>query len=177
MELRSLQYFVRIADEGSITRAAAKLGVAQPALTRHVKQLEVELGTQLLTRLPRGVRLTTPGRDFLEHARKIIVEIGRARDQVHRAGRTPRGKVAVGTSPTLAPLLLPPCIARARQECPTIALKVMEGFSPQLLDALLARCRAGAAGVRAWGRFRPRPCPGACAPRDAPDPARARSRR
>lgn len=138
MELRSLQYFVHIADEGSITRTAAKLGVAQPALTRHVKQLEAELGTQLLTRLPRGVRLTTPGRDFLEHARKIVVEIGRAKEQVHGAARTPRGKVAVGTSPTLAPLLLPPCIARARQECPTITLKVMEGFSPQLLDALLA---------------------------------------
>jgi len=138
MELRSIQYFVHIADEGSITRTAAKLGVAQPALTRHVKQLEAELGTQLLIRLPRGVRLTTQGRDFLEHARKIVVEIGRAKEHVQGVARTPRGKVAIGTSPTLAPLLLPPCLARARQQCPMIALKVVEGFSPQLLDALLA---------------------------------------
>src|SRR6516162_4867640 len=69
MELRSIQYFVQVADEGSITRTADKIGIAQPALTRHIKQLEAELGTQLLIRLPRGVRLTTSGRDFLDHAR------------------------------------------------------------------------------------------------------------
>src|SRR5215510_16343723 len=69
MELRSIQYFVQVADEGSITRTADKIGIAQPALTRHIKQLEAELGTQLLMRLPRGVRLTTSGRDFLDHAR------------------------------------------------------------------------------------------------------------
>jgi LysR family transcriptional regulator, nitrogen assimilation regulatory protein len=137
MELRSIQYFVQIADEGSITRAADKLGVAQPALTRHVRQLESELGTQLFMRLPRGVRLTTSGRDFLEHARKIIIEVAHAKEHVHAIARTPRGKVVIGTSPTLASLLLPACIARARQQCPTITLKVMESFSPQLLDALL----------------------------------------
>lgn len=137
MELRSIQYFVQIADEGSITRTAGKLGVAQPALTRHVKQLEAELGTQLLLRLPRGVRLTASGRDFLEHARRIILEVARAKEHVRGNAKIPRGRVVIGTSPTLAPLLLPGCIARARQQCPTVTLKVMEGFSPQLLDALL----------------------------------------
>ncbi|MCX7153887.1 MAG: LysR family transcriptional regulator [Proteobacteria bacterium] len=137
MELRSIQYFVQIANEGSITRTAGKLGVAQPALTRHVKQLEAELGTQLLMRLPRGVRLTTSGRDFLEHARRIILEVARAKEHVRGNAKIPRGRVVIGTSPTLAPLLLPGCIARARQQCPTVTLKVMEGFSPQLLDALL----------------------------------------
>ena len=137
MELRSIQYFVQIANQGSITRTAGKLGVAQPALTRHVKQLEAELGTQLLMRLPRGVRLTTSGRDFLEHARRIILEVARAKEHVRGNAKIPRGRVVIGTSPTLAPLLLPGCIARARQQCPTVTLKVMEGFSPQLLDALL----------------------------------------
>lgn len=137
VELRSIQYFVQIADEGSITRAADKLGVSQPALTRHVKRLEDELGTQLLMRLPRGVRLTTSGRDFLEQARTIVLQVSRARALVQGGTRTPRGRVAMGTSPTLAPLLLPGCIARARLQCPSIALSVMEGFSPQLLDALL----------------------------------------
>jgi LysR family nitrogen assimilation transcriptional regulator len=137
MELRSIQFFVQIADEGSITRTAEKLGIAQPALTRHVKQLEAELGTALLTRLPRGVRLTTSGRDFLEHARRIMTEVGRAKERVRSSADTPAGEVIVGTSPTLAPLLLPGCIARTRQECPMVSLKVMEGFSPQLLDALL----------------------------------------
>jgi len=137
MELRSIQYFVQVADEGSITRTADKIGIAQPALTRHIKQLEAELGTQLLTRLPRGVRLTTSGRDFLDHARVIILEVTRASEHVRSKAQHPRGRVVMGTSPTLAPLLLPRCLARARQQCPTVTLKVVEGFSPQLLDALL----------------------------------------
>jgi len=137
MELRSIQYFVQVADEGSITRTADKMGIAQPALTRHIKQLEAELGTQLLTRLPRGVRLTTSGRDFLEHARAIILEVARASEHVRSKGQAPRGRVVMGTSPTLAPLLLTRCVARARQQCPGVTLKVVEGFSPQLLDALL----------------------------------------
>jgi LysR family nitrogen assimilation transcriptional regulator len=137
MELRGIQYFVQIADEGSITRAAQKLGVTQPALTRHVKQLEAELGTPLLVRLPRGVRLTTAGRDFLEYGRRIAQEVARAREHVHGVAEAPRGRVVVGTSPTLAPLLLPGCIARTRQQCPLITLQVMEGFGAQLLDALL----------------------------------------
>jgi len=137
MELRSIQYFVQVADEGSITRTADKIGIAQPALTRHIKQLEAELGTQLLMRLPRGVRLTTSGRDFLDHARAIMLEVARASEHVRSKAQSPRGRVVMGTSPTLAPLLLPRCIARARQQCPTVTLKVVEGFSPQLLDALL----------------------------------------
>jgi LysR family nitrogen assimilation transcriptional regulator len=137
MELRSIQYFVQVADEGSITRAAEKIGVAQPALTRHLKRLEARLGTQLMMRLPRGVRLTTSGREFLEHARRITYDVARARTLVQAGAKTARGRVAIGTSPTLAPLLLPGCIARARLQCPAVALRVSEGFSPQLLDALL----------------------------------------
>jgi LysR family nitrogen assimilation transcriptional regulator len=137
MELRSLQYFVQIADEGSITRTAEKLGIAQPALTRHVKQLESELGALLLLRLPRGVRLTSSGRDFLEHARRVVAEVARAKAQVQGQGQAPQGEVIMGTSPTMAPLLLPGCVARARQFCPKVRLKVIEGFSHQLLDALI----------------------------------------
>jgi LysR family transcriptional regulator, nitrogen assimilation regulatory protein len=112
--------------------------VAQPALTRRVQQLESELGTPLLQRLPRGVRLTSAGLDFLEHARRIIHEVARAREHVHGRAGTASGRVVMGTSPTLAPLLLPGCVARARRQCPSITLKVVEGFSPQLLEGLLA---------------------------------------
>jgi LysR family nitrogen assimilation transcriptional regulator len=83
------------------------------------------------------VRLTTSGRDFLDHARAIMLEVARASEHVRSKAQAPRGRVVMGTSPTLAPLLLPRCIARARQQCPTVTLKVVEGFSPQLLDALL----------------------------------------
>lgn len=137
MDLRSIEYFVQVADEGSITRTADKLGIAQPALTRHIKKLEQELGTQLLLRLPRGVRLTSSGREFLDHARAITLEVSRASEHVRGKARSPSGTVIMGTSPTLAPLLLPGCIARARQQCPAVSLNVVEGFSPQLLDALL----------------------------------------
>jgi len=137
MELRSIQYFVQVADEGSITRTAEKIGIAQPALSRHIQHLEEELGTQLLTRLPRGVRLTTSGRDFLDHARAIVLDVTRASEQVRGKARAARGTVVMGTSPTVAPLLLPGCVARARDQCPGVTLKVIEGFSPQLLDALL----------------------------------------
>jgi LysR family transcriptional regulator, nitrogen assimilation regulatory protein len=137
MELRSLQYFVQVADEGSITRTAGKIGIAQPALTRHIQNLEEELGTQLLTRLPRGVRLTTSGRDFLDYARTIVLDVSRATEHVRGKAKLPRGTVVMGTSPTLAPMLLPGCVAAARQQCPSVTLKVVEGFSPQLLDALL----------------------------------------
>src|SRR5437763_916176 len=95
MELRSIQYFVQVADEGSITRTADKIGIAQPALTRHIKQLEAELGTQLLTRLPRGVRLTTSGRDFLDHARTIMLEVTRASEHVRSKAQSPRGRLRV----------------------------------------------------------------------------------
>lgn len=137
MELRSIQYFVRVADEGSITRTADKIGIAQPALSRHIQHLEEELGTQLLTRLPRGVRLTTSGRDFLDHARAIVLDVNRASEQVRGKARAARGTAVMGTSPTLAPLLLPGCVARARAQCPGVTLKVVEGFSPHLLDSLL----------------------------------------
>jgi LysR family transcriptional regulator, nitrogen assimilation regulatory protein len=137
MELRSIQYFVQVADEGSITRTADKIGIAQPALTRHIQHLEAELGTQLLTRLPRGVRLTTSGRDFLDYARAIVLDVSRASEHVRSRARSPRGTIVMGTSPTLAPLLLPGCVARARQQCPGVTLKVVEEFSTHLLDALL----------------------------------------
>jgi LysR family transcriptional regulator, nitrogen assimilation regulatory protein len=137
MELRSIQYFVQVADEGSITRTASKIGIAQPALTRHIQHLEEELGTRLLTRLPRGVRLTTSGRDFLDYARAIVLDVSRASEHVRAKAKSPRGTVVMGTSPTLAPLLLPGCVARARLQCPGVTLKVVEGFSHYLMDALL----------------------------------------
>src|SRR6059058_4488874 len=95
MELRSIQYFVQVADEGCITRTADKIGIAQPALTRHIKRLEAELGTQLLMRLPRGVRLTTSGRDFLDHARAITLEVTRASEHVRGKAQAPHGRVVM----------------------------------------------------------------------------------
>lgn len=138
MDLRSIRYFVQIADLGSITRAAEHLGIAQPALSRHLRGLEEELGTELLVRLPRGVRLTGAGRQFVDHCRRIMRDFDRARDELKATTDMPAGRVVLGLSPTIAPLLLPGIVERVRRQCPQIALKVVEGFTIQLFDALVA---------------------------------------
>jgi LysR family nitrogen assimilation transcriptional regulator len=137
MDLRSIRYFVQIADLGSITRAADRLGVAQPALTRHVRSLEDELGMQLLLRLPRGVRLTSTGRQFLEHCQRVLREFARVKEELRANNEVPRGRVVLGMSPSIAPLLVPGSIERARRQCPQVALKVVEQFSTTQYDALL----------------------------------------
>jgi LysR family nitrogen assimilation transcriptional regulator len=138
LDFWSVQCFVQVADRGSITHAAGDLGVTQPALTRRIHQLEHELGVALFDRRPRGIRLTGAGRDLLDHARRILREVALAEAHVKRARVTARGRVVLGTSPTLAPLLLPGCVARARTECPSVMLRVVEEFSTQLYDDLLA---------------------------------------
>lgn len=137
MELRSLECFMRVADLGSITQAARELGIVQPALSRQIQRLEEELGAPLLLRLPRGVQLTVAGRQFLEHCRRILREVGRAKAELALQRDIPGGRVALGLSPTLAPLLVPDVVERTRHQCPQVALKVVEAFSPLLYDGLL----------------------------------------
>lgn len=138
MDLRGIRYFVQIAELGSITRAAQHLRIAQPALSRHIHALEDELGVPLLVRLPRGVRLTTAGRQFLEHCQRILRELGRAQDGLRSGGAAAQGRVILGVSPTTGPLLLPGVVERMRRQCPQISLKVVDGFSNQLYDWLQA---------------------------------------
>lgn len=137
MDLRSIKYFTQIADLGGITRAAASIGVAQPALSRHVRALEDELGVQLLVRLPRGVRLTGAGRQFLERCRRVLREFDRVRDEVQTGTQVLRGGVVVGLSPTISALLLPGSVERANRQFPHVKLKIVEGFSTALYDGLL----------------------------------------
>lgn len=137
MDLRGIRYFVQIADCGSITRAAGSLGVAQPALSRHMQSMEEELGMQLLVRLPRGVRLTGPGRQFLDHCRRALRELERGKEELRAENESPRGQVIFGVSPTLGPLLVPGVVERVRRQCPQVALKIVEHFSTLLFDGLL----------------------------------------
>ena len=137
VDLRSIRYFVQIAELGSITRASRHLGIAQPALSRHVRSIEDELSTQLLVRMPRGVRLTGAGLQFLDHCRRIVRELGRARDELRTSAAIPRGRVTLGLSPTTGPLLLPGVLERLRRQSPQVSLKVVEGFSSQLYDSLI----------------------------------------
>jgi LysR family nitrogen assimilation transcriptional regulator len=108
-------------DLGSITRAAEHLRIAQPALSRHVRSIEEELGTQLLIRLPRGVRLTGAGLQFLDHCRRIVRELTRARDEMRSTSDVPKGRVILGLSPTTGPMLLPGVMERLRRQCPQVS--------------------------------------------------------
>jgi LysR family nitrogen assimilation transcriptional regulator len=137
MELRALKSFVWIADLGSISRAAAELNIVQSALSRQVQQIEAELGTALFTRLPRGVQLTLAGRQFLEHAREILREVDQAKSAIKRQPAALKGSVALGISPTLAPVVAPGCVERAARDLPGVTLTVVESFSPALRDRLM----------------------------------------
>lgn len=89
MSLAQLEYFVTIAEEGNLCRAAERLHISQPPLSRHLKSLEEELGAPLFERTPRGMNLLPEGRRFLEHARKILDQVELARDSVRAAAAPP----------------------------------------------------------------------------------------
>jgi len=137
MELRSLHYFVRIAELGSITRAAAHLHVAQPALTRHVQRLEEELNTALFTRANRGVRLTEAGQKLLDGATRILRDIERTGDEIRAQDAHPSGKIVLGITPTLCPVLVPELFARMRRDYPMIELKVMHAGMVRLEEFVI----------------------------------------
>ena len=82
VSLRQIEYFIRVAEEGHVGRAAAKLRVAQPPLSRQIRALEDELGTPLFERTPRGMTLSPAGETFLGHARSILDAVANARDAV-----------------------------------------------------------------------------------------------
>jgi len=137
MELRSLHYFVRIAELGSITRASAHLHVAQPALTRHIQRREDELDVTLFTRANRGVRLTEGGQKLLESAQRILRDVERAGDEIRAHKAHPSGKIVLAVTPTLCPVVVPDLFARMRRHYPMIELKVVHAGMVRLEEFLV----------------------------------------
>ncbi|QHI98320.1 LysR family transcriptional regulator [Xylophilus rhododendri] len=136
MNLRTLRYFVAIADAGSFTAAAAAVAIAQPALTRQLRDLEADLGVQLFQRGARGVRLTPAGATLYESARRMLAEAERVRRQLGGAAEDADSTVTLGLSPTLTRVLLPGVFERCHQQLAGVRLVVREAFTPQLLDGL-----------------------------------------
>ncbi len=136
MNLRTLRYFVAIADAGSLSAAAAAIPIAQPALTRQLRDLEADLGVQLLMRLPRGVRLTQAGVTLYESAQRILKEADRVRQQLARKLGDDRATVVLGVPPTLSRIMLPGLFEQSLANLPEIELKTREAFTPTLLDWL-----------------------------------------
>lgn len=137
MEFKSVRFFIAVAECGNITRAAEQLGIVQPALTRQINQLEEEFGVRLFSRLPRGVQLTAAGREFLEHCRRIVDEIERARHEITAQGSQPRGVIALGSTTTLGRVLMPMVVGECLRELPEVSLKVLEARSVRLHEQLL----------------------------------------
>ncbi|OJU86519.1 MAG: LysR family transcriptional regulator [Burkholderiales bacterium 66-5] len=136
MDFKQLQYFVRVAELGSFTRAAQALDIAQPALSRQVRQLELELHQHLLQRNGRGVTLTEAGQMLLEHGHTILQQMARAQEDLGHARGALTGRVAVGLPPSLARRLTLPLIAAFRHELPQARLEIVEAFSTTIAEWL-----------------------------------------
>lgn len=132
MTLTQLANFVRIAELQSLSKAAAVIRIAQPALSRQVRILEDELGSALLIRHAWGVTLTGAGEILLVHARCMILEAQRARDAVLEAAAVPSGQVRFAVPSSLATTLIPPLSASLRELYPKLAVHFVDGFSAVL---------------------------------------------
>ncbi|KAB7771084.1 LysR family transcriptional regulator [Xanthomonas maliensis] len=137
MELRHLRYFVAVAEEGNVTTAASqRLFTSQPSLSRQLKDLELEVGTELLIRSARGIELTAAGAAFLEQARLALSHAAAAVDAARRTARLSRESFTAGFLTGQEVDWLPHLTRLLRHELPTIEFKVVSLQSPSLADAL-----------------------------------------
>lgn len=135
MELRNLNTFVRAADVGSFSRAAAQLGYTQSTVTAQIQGLEEELGVQLFDRLPKGIALTRAGEVLLEHARGLLLGAENARLAV-KSQREPSGKLRIGAFSSLCTAFLPNLLEQYHQLYPQVDLVVRSGGIEALQDML-----------------------------------------
>jgi LysR family hydrogen peroxide-inducible transcriptional activator len=136
MELHQLEYLLAVAEEGSVTRAAEKLMLAQPSLSQQLRKLEREVGQPLFDRLPRGVVLTEAGRRLVEDARRILAGVQDARRHVADARSGVGGPLTVGVIPTVAPFVVPRLTAAFLGDFPEVELTLIEDVTQGLVDRL-----------------------------------------
>jgi DNA-binding transcriptional LysR family regulator len=150
MELRHLRHVIAVAEEGHITRAAERLGVAQPALSRLIKSIEHAIKVQLFRRVPRGVELTDAGRTFLDGARATFANLDRTLESARRTARGEEGQISVAfTSSTAFHPLVSRVIREFRETFPRVAVTFTQGNAADLveqvendrLDAAFSRLR------------------------------------
>lgn len=136
MDLKQLKYFSHVAELGSFTRAAAVLLVAQPTLSREVRQLEVELRQTLLVRNGRGVAVTDAGKRLLAHSLGILQQVERAKQELAETKGEPVGSISVGIPPSVGRLLTVPLVTQFRQRFPKASLRIIEGMSAHIVEWL-----------------------------------------
>jgi LysR family transcriptional regulator, hca operon transcriptional activator len=138
MELRHLRYFVAVADAGSLTVAAQQiLHTSQPSLSRQIRDLEDEVGTELLTRRARGIDLTPAGRVFLDHARSLLSQVDGAGEAARRAAHPAKPCFTIGFLTGHELTWMPEALRILRDELPNIDVMISSQYSPLLADGLL----------------------------------------
>ncbi len=137
IELHHLRYFIAVAEEGHITRAAERLGMQQPPLSQLIKRIERELNVQLFRRKPRGVELTDAGRTFLSNARATLAQFNHSLEATRRTARGEQGQICVGVTPT-SPFhpFVPQVIRAFREAYPLVSLRLEERLGVELIEQL-----------------------------------------
>jgi LysR family nitrogen assimilation transcriptional regulator len=134
MNLKQLEYFVRVAELGSFSKASRVLGIAQPALSRQVRTLETDLRETLLLRDGRGVHMTEAGKRLFEHGVGILQLVARAREDIDASRDEPTGRVVVGLPPSIGRRLALPLIETFKRELPRARLAIVEGLSTHIAE-------------------------------------------
>jgi DNA-binding transcriptional LysR family regulator len=140
MELRHLRYFVAVAQEENVSRAALKLHVSQPALSRQIRDLEEELGFSLLERGAKSVRLTDAGKTFQDEARAVLQRVEEASKKARAVAMGGRGEILVGYAPSLTVRILPPTLRLFQAALPNVRV-LLHDLST---EEMLAQLREGA---------------------------------
>ena len=137
MDLRQLRYFIGVAERGGFGAAASALNVAQSALSRHIKELEYELGGALLTRTARGVAVTESGKVLLERGRWLLGMVDDIKAEVRTENREPSGTVRLGAPPSLGEVFYPALARLVVERFPRVQLELSEGLTELASDRLL----------------------------------------
>ena len=157
MDLKQMQYFLCLAQEGSVTRAARQLNIVQPALSMQIAKLEASLGRRLFYRAPRGMSLTPAGEALAQRAAAILADVDRVRDEIAQLDGKVSGRVNIGMITSAAQSTLPVSSATIASRHPEIHLLVCEGYSETMLEWVAA----GQLDIAIVNTPAPRPAPAA----------------
>lgn len=146
MDLRQLRYFVKVVEHGNVTHASEALHIAQPAVSQQVRNLERDLGMQLLERSAHGVAPTAAGRTLYRHALELLRQADDTRELLRRDAELPQGRVSIGMPSSTARVLAIPLARLMRERFPGIMLELIEAPSADL-DQLIGRARVDLAIV------------------------------
>ena len=136
MNIRALQYFVKLADLRHFSKAADACFVSQPTLSTQIRKLEEELGVQLVERSPKNIMLTPVGGEIADRARLVLSDIDQIRAVARRSGNPAEGTIRLGLFPTLAPYLLPHVVPAVRERYPKLKLQLSEEKTEDVLTML-----------------------------------------